>query len=87
LRVARIEGAGLGVYERLDDPRRRTASPTTALADGEYATFDTMGVPTMHLDNDTVYDPGSPGLHTITGDLECGGTTRSILCCHAACVP
>ncbi len=57
------------------------------LADGEYVMFDTVGVPTMHLDNDTVYDPGSPGLHTITGDLECAGETRSILCCHPSCTP
>src|SRR6185436_18692708 len=57
------------------------------LADGEYVTFDTIGVPTMHLDNDTVYDPTTPLVHTITGDLECGGQTRSIFCCYTACTP
>lgn len=55
------------------------------IADGEYATFDTAGVITFHLDNDTVYDPGQPGVHTVVGDLECGGVMRAVFCCSPAC--
>lgn len=56
---------------------------TNHIGDGEYLTFDVAGVPTYHLDNDTIFDPAQPGVHTIPGDLECGGATRSILCCYA----
>lgn len=58
---------------------------TNHISDGEYITFDQAGVPTFHLDNDTVYDSAAPGVHTIGGDLECGGAKRSILCCYQAC--
>ncbi|MFO0614862.1 MAG: hypothetical protein U0414_19900 [Polyangiaceae bacterium] len=54
-------------------------------SDGEYATFDAPGKPTYHLDGDTIYDPAQPGLHTVAGDLHCGGVLRSILCCFPAC--
>ncbi|MFO0685124.1 MAG: hypothetical protein U0234_23900 [Sandaracinus sp.] len=59
---------------------------TNHISDGEYITFDTAGVPTYHLDNDTIFDPNNPGVHT-SADLPCGGATRSILCCNAACTP
>lgn len=56
------------------------------LADGEYATFDTTGVPTFHLDDDTIFDPNAPlGEHIIAADLQCGSTVRSILCCYPLC--
>lgn len=57
---------------------------TNHIGDGEYAVFETAGVPTFHLDNDTIFDPSAPGVHDIVGDLQCGGTIRSILCCFAA---
>jgi hypothetical protein len=56
---------------------------TNHISDGEYATFDTKGVPTFHLDNDTTYDAANPKVNAT--DLQCGGTTRSILCCYQAC--
>jgi len=62
---------------------------TNHISDGEYATFDAVGVPTYHLDNDTFYD-GIDGTHTITGDLNCGpvdGLLRAIACCYPVCVP
>jgi hypothetical protein len=55
-------------------------------ADGEYATFDQPGLPTFHLDGDTIFDPSMPGVHQIPGDLQCGGTMRSILCCYQVCM-
>lgn len=57
---------------------------TNHTADGEYVTFDTAGTPTYHFDTDTFYD-GIDTTHTVTGDLQCGGVTRAILCCNAAC--
>ncbi|MFT3773220.1 MAG: hypothetical protein QM820_48190 [Minicystis sp.] len=57
---------------------------TNHISDGEYISFDQVGVPTYHLDNDTVFNPNNPGVHTLT-DLQCGGTMRSILCCYQAC--
>lgn len=57
---------------------------TNHISDGEYATFDTVGNPTFHLDNDTTFDPAQPGMYTLA-DLQCGGVTRSILCCYQAC--
>ncbi len=56
---------------------------TNHISDGEYITFDTVGNPTYHLDNDTIFDPMNP--HVIVGDLQCGGQTRSILCCYQSC--
>lgn len=56
---------------------------TNHISDGEYVTFDQAGVPTFHLDNNTTYDPNNP--QVIVGDLQCGGTIRSILCCYTAC--
>lgn len=53
---------------------------TNHIGDGEYMTFETAGVPTFHLDNDTLYDAFDPS-HAIPGDLQCGGEIRSILCC------
>ena len=58
---------------------------TNHISDGEYVTFDMVGQPTFHLDNDTVFDGLNPGVHVIPGDLECNGATRAILCCFAAC--
>lgn len=57
---------------------------TNHISDGEYITFDTAGTPNFHLDNDTVFDPNNPGVHT-QADLQCGGVNRSILCCYQAC--
>src|SRR5262249_4016631 len=50
---------------------------TNHISDGEYSTFDQVGQPTYHLDNDTFFD-GVDTTHTIVGDLQCGGKTRSI---------
>jgi len=57
---------------------------TNHIGDGEYLTFDVTGVPTYHLDNDTVYDQNDPA-HA-QADLPCGGAIRSILCCYKKCV-
>lgn len=59
---------------------------TNHISDGEYVTFDMVGIPTYHLDNDTFFD-GVDTTHTIAGDLQCGGETRAIFCCYPACVP
>jgi hypothetical protein len=59
---------------------------TNHISDGEYATFDQVGVPTFHLDNDTVFDQNAPGVHTIQNDLQCGGVMRAIPCCFPACM-
>lgn len=59
---------------------------TNHISDGEYATFDMVGTPTYHLDNDTFYD-GVDTTHVIAGDYQCGGVMRAILCCYPACVP
>jgi len=50
------------------------------LADGEYASFDTQGVPTWHLDTETQYD-GISTEWAQPGMLSCG-SPRSLLCCH-----
>jgi len=52
------------------------------LADGEYITFDAVGVPTYHFDNDTFFD-GVATEHVTPGTLDCGGQMRAILCCNA----
>lgn len=59
---------------------------TNHISDGEYTTFDMVGIPSYHLDNDTFYD-GVDTTHTIGGDLQCGGVMRAILCCYPTCVP
>jgi hypothetical protein len=59
---------------------------TNHISDGEYITFDTAGTPTYHFDNDTIYDPANPHVHTNDADLQCGGASRSILCCFTACM-
>lgn len=59
---------------------------TNHISDGEYITFDMVGTPSYHLDNDTFYD-GMDTTHTITGDLQCGGMSRAILCCFPTCIP
>ena len=58
---------------------------TNHISDGEYVTFDTVGQPNFHLDNDTTYDVMHPGMYTIPGDLDCNGVTRNIMCCYASC--
>jgi len=58
---------------------------TNHISDGEYATFDVVGVPTYHLDNDTFFD-GVDTTHTIAGDLQCGGEMRNIMCCFIECM-
>jgi hypothetical protein len=57
---------------------------TNHIADGEYATFTTMGTPTYHLDSDTIFD-NMPGLHNDPTDMPCNGVTRAIMCCYAKC--
>ncbi len=57
---------------------------TNHIADGEYGVFVTLGQPTFHLDNDTVYD-GVPGAHNNPADLDCNGASRAIMCCYAKC--
>jgi hypothetical protein len=59
---------------------------TNHISDGEYATFDMVGIPTYHLDNDTFYD-GVDITHANPTDLQCGGMIRDILCCFPICVP
>lgn len=59
---------------------------TNHISDGEFASFDMVGTPTYHLDNDTFYD-GIDTTHTIAGDLQCGGVMRAILCCYPTCTP
>lgn len=60
------------------------AYATNHISDGEYVSFETAGTPNYHLDGDTVFDAANPGVHT-DPDMQCGGTTRSILCCYQAC--
>jgi hypothetical protein len=57
---------------------------TNHLSDGEYISFDDVGVPTFHLDNDTQYTDKTADGHAGPG-LDCGGVMRSILCCYTAC--
>jgi hypothetical protein len=59
---------------------------TNHISDGEYATFETVGNPSYHLDNDTFYD-GVDTTHTQSGELQCGGQMRAILCCFPTCTP
>jgi hypothetical protein len=60
---------------------------THHIGDGEYYTFDQQGVPTYHLDNDTIFDPNEPYVHTHHGaDFGCGAFYRAILCCYPACM-
>lgn len=59
---------------------------TNHISDGEYVTFDQVGVPTYHLDGDTFYN-GVDTSHTITGDLQCGGQMRALFCCFPTCTP
>ena len=56
---------------------------TNHIADGEYGEFLTLGQPTFHLDNDTVFD-NVPGAHNQPG-LDCNGVSRAIMCCYAKC--
>jgi hypothetical protein len=56
---------------------------TNHISDGEYGEFLTLGTPTFHLDNDTVYD-NIPGAHNQPG-LDCNGPKRAIMCCYAKC--
>ena len=60
---------------------------TNHIADGEYVTFDQVGVPTYVLDNDTQFEnlpPPAVSAHTQPG-LPCGGVTRKIMCCSPKC--
>lgn len=61
---------------------------TNHIADGEYVTFN-AGVPAYTFDNDTNFNAAAPAPnpHVQMGLLECGGTMRSILCCHPECMP
>lgn len=55
---------------------------TDHLSDGEYVTFASNGAVTFFLDNDTMYDPGTPGVHVQAGALQCNSVMRDILCCN-----
>lgn len=60
---------------------------TNHIADGEYMTFDQVGVPTYFLDNDTQFEnlpPPAVSSFTQPG-LPCGGAMRKVLCCYAKC--
>ena len=57
---------------------------TNHIADGEYAAFLTTGVPTYHLDKDTIFD-NMPGAHNDPTDMDCNGASRAIMCCYAKC--
>lgn len=87
--VQRTTTAQVGGVDSVAGPGGRCNNWTYAtnhISDGEYITFDATGVPTYHLDNDTIFDAANPGVHT-SPDLPCGGTMRSILCCNAVCTP
>jgi hypothetical protein len=59
---------------------------THHIGDGEYYTFDQQGVPTYHLDNDTIFNPNDPGADDHhTPDFTCGAAARAILCCFPSC--
>ncbi len=57
---------------------------TNHISDGEFVSFDQVGTPTYHLDNDTFFDGEDPS-HAQAGALQCNGETRAILCCFPAC--
>lgn len=59
---------------------------TNHISDGEFVEFGAAGAVTYHIDNDTIYDPAAPGVHTQMGLLECGSQQRAILCCNPECV-
>lgn len=59
---------------------------TNHISDGEYVSFDQVGKPTYHLDNDTFFD-GVDTTHAIPNQLQCGGQLRAILCCYPKCAP
>jgi hypothetical protein len=50
------------------------------IAEGEYVSFDTMGVPTYHLDDDTIFD-GTTTHTNPSSTLPCTAM-RTILCCY-----
>ena len=58
---------------------------TNHISDGEYVEIGPAGAVSFHLDADPFYD-GVDTTHTIPGTLECGGTIRTVPCCHVACV-
>jgi hypothetical protein len=58
---------------------------TNHISDGEYAVFETIGVPKFHLDTDTIYDTTVPGAHVNPTDLPCNGASRAIMCCYSKC--
>jgi hypothetical protein len=60
---------------------------THHIGDGEYIVFTATGVPQYHYDNDTVFNPNSPGADNHhTADFGCGADMRSILCCYQSCM-
>lgn len=58
---------------------------TNHISDGEFVTFDMVGIPSYHLDNDTFYD-GVDTTHTVAGQMQCGSESRAILCCFPSCM-
>ena len=60
---------------------------TNHLSDGEFVHFDTIGVATYSLDNDTVFSGVAADGHADPALNPCGNLTRSIMCCYPACVP
>src|SRR5262249_16038938 len=58
---------------------------TNHISDGEYISFDQVGVPTFHLHNDTVFIMNDT-THQQPGVLQCGGESRAVLCCYQKCM-
>jgi hypothetical protein len=56
---------------------------TNHISDGEFVTFQEVGIPMYTLDNDTFYD-GTDTTHVVP-EMQCGGMERAILCCFPAC--
>lgn len=78
-----VDGAGNEVYH--GGTCNNWVYITNHISDGEYASFEAVGVPTYHLDSDMYFD-GVDTTHAQPG-LNCGGETRGILCCFPACAP
>lgn len=60
---------------------------TNHLSDGEYVSFETVGQPNFHLDNETKYTGVAADGHANPDDLPCGNAVlkRRVMCCYAKC--
>lgn len=85
--IHRVTVAQIGGVDSPPGPGGRCndwAYTTNHISDGEFVSFDAVGIPTYHLDNDTFYD-GVDTSHAQPGQLQCNGETRAILCCYPVC--